>query len=118
MQSPIEYPQMEIAGTLYTCKFTLGTLRRMKKAGVDLSNLADAFKDIENICLAATMSFGTEPDGKWVPIPYTPDEFADLIPMVRFKELSEALWGAAAKALPATDPAQVPPAPKPNGAIN
>jgi hypothetical protein len=111
---------MEIAGTTYTVKFTLGTLRRMKKAGVDLGNLAEAFKDIDNICLAATMSFGTEQDGKWLPIPYTPDEFADLIPMHRFRELSEALWGAAAKVLPATDPAQVPPAApnKPNGAIN
>lgn len=107
MDSPAIYPTFELGGVPYTVKFTLGSLRRMKQAGVDTSNWAKAFADVDVICLAAIMSFYL-PSGDRITL--TIDEFADAVPMSRLGELSQCLFGAVAKVAPTSAQVQAAPA--------
>lgn len=98
--SRVEYPAFEVGGLQYGLKFDTGALYRLSKLGVKASDLAKLDEgDIATVLAVAVAVMGVaNPDGGWTPIAKTPEQLADMVPLHRLGELSEAIGKASSKA--------------------
>ncbi len=114
---PIVYPRVLIDGVSYAVKFGLGAAFRLERYGMNATQLKSditaevaAGRNVQLICKLAAAGLGNPtPDGHWIPVSFSPEQIADMVPEKDFGALAEAITQAMLKVSPA-------PAPKPMAA--
>lgn len=120
MDSPIQYPTVQIKDRNYVAKATLGTLFRLEQGGYNLQKiqtmLGDAEKPIASLCTLASAILRDAETGETITL--TPVEIADAFgsdiksALEDFGKLSQVIVGAFSKVQPAPTPAnEATPAP-------
>ena len=125
---PASGPTVLIGGRVYHLEFSLGAQYRLQQSGIDTVRLGEESEAHRNRghalifnfkCLAA-MAGQRMPNGSWVPIPWTAEQLADMVPLAQYAEVTakigEAMTIAAAdaeKLRAATNPAPTAPPEQP-----
>lgn len=97
--SPVDYPEMEIDGTVYSLKVDMWTLFQYEKIGNTSTPALTGLMlgSSVTICTLLAAALGTIEAGAWKPAPFTPEQLAAFIPIANLGDVAGLLTAAVKK---------------------